>query len=234
MNKREIVFIGIGRFTLTLINDISKKPNFSIVAIDKDEKKLELLQGIKNIIVGDATDKDFLLNIGIENADFFVIGMGQDFQSSLIIASLLKENFKGKVIAKSVNDRHEIILNKIGVDEVVTPEVEAAKKEYRKLINPLSFIGGAEEYQITEINKDVFLVRVPVIKKQYNKKIVDIKIPNGILISLVFKKNDNNKPIIANGDTLIEEGDVLALIGTEANLNKIINVVKKDIEKNRE
>ncbi len=164
MAKKEIVVLGIGRFATELINKLNKTNDFNIVAIDKDQVKLEKLVGIKNAILGDATNKEFLLNVGIDNADYYVVGMGQDFQASLVITSIIKDNFKGKVFAKSIDENHENILHSLGVEDVITPEVAAAGIVYRRLINPLSEIEGGKTFQMVEVVHGVSLVNVPALK----------------------------------------------------------------------
>ncbi len=232
MAKKEIVIIGIGRFATELINNLNNSSNYSIVAIDKNPKKLEQLIGVKNIIVGDATDKEFLLNIGVENADSYIIGMGQDFQASLVITSIIKENFHGKIFAKSVNEDHENILKSLGVEEVVTPEVAAAKIVYRKIINPLSLIKGGELYQMTEFIPGISIVNVPVLKNDFGKTIKELKIPDGIGIALIIKEATGPKTV--NGMTLIEEGDVLSIIGPENLLLKLLSKISNNKSKETE
>ncbi len=226
MAKKEIVVIGIGRFGSALIEKLNRSGDFSIVAIDNDSKKLEQLQGVKNIIVGDATDKEFLLNVGIDSADYFVIGMGKDFQASLVITSIIKENFKGKVFAKSIDPNHENILSTLGVDEVITPEVAAAGIVYRRLINPLAGIKGGDMYQMAEVAGGVYIVNVPALKVDWDRKIKDIFIPEGIAITLIIKPKEG--PAVVSGETLIEEGDILSIIGKEAPLLKLLESIHED------
>ncbi len=226
MAKKEIVVIGVGRFAAELITNLNKTNDFNIVAIDKDQNKLESLAGVKNIIVGDATNKEFILNIGIENADSYVIGMGQDFKSSLVIASMIKANFKGKVFAKSIDENHENILNSLGVENVITPEVAAAGIVYRRLINPLAGIKGGQMYQMVEVAKGVSLVNVPALKSTVGKQIKDASVPEGIGVALITKIKSG--PQVVSGDTEIEEGDILSLIGKESLLLKVIESIHED------
>ncbi len=226
MAKKEIVIIGIGRFATELINKLNKINDFNIVAIDVDQRKLEKLVGVKNVIVGDGTNKEFLLNVGINNADYYVIGMGQDFQSSLVITSIIKENFKGKVFAKSIDENHESILRSLGVADVITPEVAAAGIVYRRLINPLSNIKNGELYQMHEVAHGVSLVNIPALKNEWGKEIKDAEIPEGLMVVLINKIKSG--PEIVKGNTLVEEGDILSLVGKEAPLLKLLDEIHED------
>lgn len=219
MEKKEIVIIGAGRYSKTLIERLKILPKVSLIVIDKDVKKLESISGVKNIIVGDATNEDFIKGIGIENADYYIIGVGSDFQSSLLIATNIKQNFSGPVIAKSVNEQHEIILHKIGVEDVITPEVTAAKRTFAKIINP--FVRkGLEQYSMLEVSEDVSIVRVPVKQDWIDKAVKDIELIKGIAISLIYRKG--TKATIVTGATTFEKKDVIAVVGENKSLIKFL------------
>ncbi len=228
MGKKEIAVIGVGRFATELINKLNKTNIFSIVAIDKDPKRLEQLEGVKNVIVGDATDKEFLLNIGIDSADYYVIGMGQDFQASLVITSIIKENFEGKIFAKSIDENHENILQTLGVEDVITPEVAAAGIVYRRLINPLAEIKGGKMYQMVEVAQGISIVNVPALKIDWGKQIKDIYIPKGIGVALIIKPESGAE--IVTGDTTVEKSDILSVIGKEAPMLKLLELIHKSKE----
>ncbi len=225
MAKKEIVILGIGRFAKELIRNLNKTNKFNIVAIDNNQEKLESLEGVKNIIKGDATNKEFLFNIGIENADFYIVGMGQDFQASLVITSLIKEKFKGEIFAKSIDENHERILESLGVSEVITPEVAAARIVFRRLINPLADLkDGGKMYQMAEIAKGVSLINVPVLIEDFNKPVKDAHIPEGIMIGVIKKKDQPAR--VVDGNTIMEESDILTLIGEEEALLKLLQQIK--------
>ncbi len=230
MIKKEVVVIGVGRFGKEIISKLSSLSGYSIVAIDKDASKLEQLQNLKNVIVGDASSEEFLLNIGIDNADYFIIGMGQDFQASLTIASTLNENYKGKIIVKSVSEKHETILNRLGIKNVITPEVAAAKRVFNLITNPL-FVKNSEEFNITEIAEGISVARMPVRDKWIGKQIKEIDLPKDITIFLIFRKG--KKPEIGVGSTELKENDILAIAGNDEVLLKIIRSISKELEESQ-
>ncbi len=233
MPKKEIVVIGIGRFASELIRNLNKTTEFNIVAIDHKQEKLEALEGVKNTIVGDATNKEFLTQIGIDNADYYVIGMGQDFEASLVIASMIKDNFKGKLFAKSIDDNHGRILKSLGVEHVVTPEVAAAGIVYRGIMNPFSHTKDGELFKMVEVAKNVSIVNVPAVSKYVNEKVKDLALPKGIGIALITKPGLG--PEVVDGDTIIESEDMISFIGKESLIIKLTQQIadeksKEDIE----
>ena len=226
MGKKEIVIIGIGRFSIALIDKFRNIPGYSIVAIDVDKEKLKKITGVKNMIVGDATDEEWLKSIGIENASFYVIGMGSDFQTSSIVAANLNENFSGTVIAKSVNQQHEMILHKMGIENVVTPEVAAAKRTFNKIVNPLA-LKSDEVFEMIEISHGVSIVKVPVIKEWSNEYVKHISLPKDLGLALIFK--NGTKASVVTGDTKLEDEDVVAVVGEDKILLSFLKQVNKEI-----
>ena len=226
MGKKEIVIIGIGRFSIALIDKFKNISGYSIVAIDLDKEKLKKITGVKNLIVGDATDEEWLKSIGIENASFYVIGMGSDFQTSSIVAANLNENFSGTVIAKSVNQQHEMILHKMGIENVVTPEIAAAKRTFNRIVNPLA-LKSDEVYEMIEISHGVSIVKVPVINEWRDEYVRDISLPKGLGFALIFKKGI--KASVVTGDTKLEYKDIAALVGEDKILLSFLEQVSKEI-----
>lgn len=226
MEKKEIVIIGIGKYSQSLINKLQKIPKISIIAIDKNEKALLKLKGIKSLIVGDATDENFIKNVGIENADFYVIGIGSDFQSSLLIATILETNFDGTIIAKTMSVEHEKILNKIGVVNIIKPEEAAARGTFNKIVNPFA-LRGTKDGDIVEIADGVSTIKLAIPPIFYDKLIKNSKIPSGIIIPIVYKKG---KLIIATGKTLLKQGDDFSIIGENNVLGKFLEQIHKDRE----
>lgn len=224
MEKKEIVIIGAGRYSKTLIERLKILPKVSLIVIDKKAERLESITGVKNIIVGDATNEEFIKGIGIENADYYIIGVGSDFQASLLIATNIKQNFTGQVIAKSVNEQHESILNKIGVEDIVTPEIAAAKRTFSKIINPL-VRKGWDEYSMLEVSDNVSIVRVPVKEEWIKKTVKDIVLPKGTAIFLIYKKG--TKATIVTGLTEFNKDDIVTIVGENKALIKFLNDFEK-------
>lgn len=62
------------------------------MAVDKNEKRVNaVLPFVMNAQIGDATNEEFLESLGVNNFDVCIVAIGDDFQSSLEMTSLLKE-----------------------------------------------------------------------------------------------------------------------------------------------
>lgn len=101
----------------------------------------------------DCTNEAVIESLGVSNFDICFVTIGEDFQSSLVITSLLKKHGARCIVAKASQDIQADLLHKIGADEVVYPEVEIAEKlaVRHNANNIFDFVPLTEEYSIYEI-----------------------------------------------------------------------------------
>ena len=129
---KSILMIGMGRFGSHLCKNLSKLDN-EIMIVDSEEEKLEdLLPYVTSAKIGDCTNEKVLESLGVSNFDLCVVSIGNNFQSSLEITSLLKEMGASYVISRASTDVQAKFLLRNGADEVVYPERDIAEKAAKK------------------------------------------------------------------------------------------------------
>lgn len=125
---KSILIIGLGRFGTHLCQDLAKLDN-EIMIVDKDEASLEdLLPLVVSAKIGDCTNEKVLKSLGVGNFDYCFVCIGENFQSSLEITSLLKDLGAKYVVSKANRDIHAKFLLRNGADEVIYPDRDIAEK----------------------------------------------------------------------------------------------------------
>ena len=125
---KSILVIGIGRFGQHLCENLAKHDN-QIMAVDISEEKLEpVLSYVVSAKIGDCTNEAVLKSLGIGNFDICFICIGNNFQNSLEVTSLIKEIGAKYVVSKANRNIHARLLLKNGADEVVYPDRDVAEK----------------------------------------------------------------------------------------------------------
>ena len=125
------------------------------------------------------------------------------------------------VIAKAQSEQHKELLEKIGADLVVFPEVFMSKKLTTALTDPYvnELIKLTNNYRIVEIKCPTNWVEKTIerinVRKKYNINIIFIK-RDGVII----------EPFL---DAVLEESDSLVIAGTPKNIDAIENKVKDEI-----
>ena len=222
--KNEIVIVGAGKFGSAVAKKLSEVSKYTIIVVDSNKEKVDALaKYVDNGFVTNLALEDNLDNLDLANAGTWILGIGDNIQDSLIIASLIKKKYPhARIIAKAADSNHMDILNSLGIDEVVSPELAAARWAVVKIINPTLDKSISEAY-VHELDGGLAMIRIPILKGMENKKVMELTFPKGITINVVYRKK---KPIIVEGSTVIKAGDEMILLGK----NKAVYKYASEIE----
>lgn len=211
--KKEFVVIGLGRFGSSIVRELIEE-GADVMAIDKNTERVDEFASVATqAVVADTTDEAVLRSLGIRNFDQVVVAIGDDIQSSILTTIMLKEIGVKKVTAKAQNNYHEKVLLKIGADQVVHPERDMGIRIAHNMLsnNVLDYLELSDEYSIMELRANGKLAGYTLIdldiRAKYGINIVGIKRGQDILVS-------------PQADTKIEIGDVLIVIGSDADINR--------------
>ena len=145
--------IGIGTFGNAIAKRLSRKGS-EVIAVDTDEHLLELIQDdVSSAVALDATDKKALKNENIHQADAVVVSIGDNFNAVLICVVHLMELGAKRIIARANNPEQQLVLEKIGVKEILLPEKEISVIVAERLQNPdiVTFMSLPDNYEVAEI-----------------------------------------------------------------------------------
>ncbi|NQX83853.1 MAG: TrkA family potassium uptake protein [Mycoplasmataceae bacterium] len=231
MAKEEICIIGVGRFGRSLIESLSVNINYRVIAVDSSEDRLASIDKYVDwAVVGDATNTDFYKDNGLDKIDNFVIGIGSDIQSSLLIASILKGFGKENIYAKAVSESHEKILKSLNITKIINPEQDAARKLAYDFNNPLykmSNASSSEDISSVELDGNYNWTRVRVSGRSpvSNTRIMDIpSLRNAkIVVALI---NRSGKYLVPKGQDIIFKDDYVFIIGKGKSLSKFVKVLR--------
>lgn len=88
---KTILLIGLGRFGRHIVMKLNELKH-QVMAVDQNEERVNaILPFVTNAQIGDSTSAEFLADLGVRNFDVCIVAIGDNFQSSLETASLLKE-----------------------------------------------------------------------------------------------------------------------------------------------
>ena len=123
---KSILLIGLGRFGRHMAEKLHELRH-QVLAVDLDENRVnEVLPFVTNAQIGDSTNEAFVSSLGVRNFDLCIVAIGDNFQSSLETAALLKDLGARYVLARANREVHAKFLLRNGADSVVYPEQEMA------------------------------------------------------------------------------------------------------------
>ncbi|MDD3642611.1 MAG: TrkA family potassium uptake protein [Candidatus Krumholzibacteria bacterium] len=215
MAKRFAV-IGLGSFGFSVAKTLFEEGH-EILAIDIDEDTVQRVrQHATQAIIADATQKEMLSTLGLEEMDAVVVSMGDDTNASTLITLYLRELQVKRVVAKANSDDHGKILRKVGATDVIYPEKDMAVKVARSLSTPdvLDYFPMTGDYLIAEIAPVSEFVGKTLaqlqLRTRYNIDVIGIR-------ELV----PENFVLVPRADFTIKDSDVLLVIGTREDIKKI-------------
>lgn len=150
---KSILIIGTGKFGKSLALKMAELGN-EVMVVDKEENQLrEVAEYVTSAQVADCMDEQVLRSLGVSNFDICFVCIGENFQSSLEITSLLKDNGAKYVVSKADRDVHAKFLLRNGADEVIFPEKDMAQRAaYRfSASHMFDYIQLSADYSICEI-----------------------------------------------------------------------------------
>lgn len=212
--KRQFVIIGCGRFGATVANKLVEL-GCEVMVVDKNEETIQAISSdVTYAVQADATDENTLKALGIRNFDVAVVSIGQDIQSSILITLLAKEAGVKYVVSKAQNELHGKVLIKTGADRVVYPEKEMGIRVAKNLVsdNILDYIELAPDYSLMEV------VALP---EWVGKSLQEVNMRSRYGINVMAIKHNNEINIAVMAEDIINEGDVLVVIGHNDDLKKI-------------
>jgi trk system potassium uptake protein TrkA len=121
-----VVIMGAGRVGLALAEMLINN-GYDITLIENKEELCNhaALELDAMVICGNGTNTKILEEANISEANFFVAATGND-ESNLLSCILAKNYGISKVIARVSNLDHEEAFRKVGIDNVISPELTAA------------------------------------------------------------------------------------------------------------
>lgn len=214
---KSVLIIGMGRFgrhAAIKLNEL----HHQVMAVDLEEERINtVLPYVTNAQIGDGTDEDFLVSLGIRNFDLCIVAIGDDFQSSLETTSLLKELGAEMVVARAARDVHAKFLLRNGADEVVYPEQLVGNWTAIRFSSDNIF-----DYVELDDNYAVFEIAVP--KLWQGKTIGELDIRRKYNISIMALKKDGVLDFNFSSKTMLNEQETILVLGVMENIHRCFHI----------
>ena len=214
---KSILVIGLGRFGRHVAMKLNEM-NHQVMAVDKSEDRAnDVLDYVTSAQIGDATNESFLSSLGVSDFDACIVAIGDDFQSSLETASLLKELGARHVIARAATDVQEKFLLRNGADEVVYPEKQLAS---------WTAIRCTSDHILDYVDLDgdwaIFELEVP--EHWWGKTIMDLDIRRRHGINVLGVRVNGSMDMNVTPDMVLRPGASMLVLGTEREVHKCFKV----------
>ncbi|ADR22514.1 potassium transporter Trk [Marivirga tractuosa] len=223
--------IGLGQFGESIARTLSDS-GAEVLAIDIDLDKVEAIKDdVAYAVALDSTDVKALKAQNIQDMDAVVVAIGENFEGLLLTTVLLLELEVERIIARAANAQQRMILEKMGIEEILSPEETVGKTVAEMLLHPnmKSFLPLPDDYEIVEINTPSRVVDQTIseigLREKYNLNLITVK---RLYDEKVEGQLQQVEHIIGvpRADTFLKETDIMIILGKSKDVNKFIEVNK--------
>lgn len=216
MKNNQYCVIGLGRFGQAAFEKLIEL-NKKVILIDENQEIINSLE-IKNVnaYVLNAANEDSLKSLGIDKCSNIIIGIGSDIEASILICSILIDFNIPNIVVKANDDRHEKILRKIGVTNIIRTERSGGVNAALRCVYdvPFDFSKISDKYSIFNIE-----INNP---KIVNKNLGKLSLPSRFLCNIILIKREE-KIIFPAANVIIELHDDIYFAAKNTDVEKIIN-----------
>lgn len=212
---KSVLIIGMGKFGYHLCRKLVELGN-QILAVDEKEEALEeVLPIVTSAKIGDCTKVDVLKTLGVDNFDYCFVCIGENFQGSLEITSLLKEMGAKYVISKAVRDIQAKFLLRNGADEVIYPDRDIAER----LANRCS---ASHVFDYIELSRECSIYEILPLANWVGRTLREVDIRAKYHINILGIKKGEKTDFVVHPDYCFEEEDHLIVMGNNEDVFKVL------------
>lgn len=222
------IIIGLGNFGASLAEKLTNMGN-EVIGVDNQITKIEALKDrITHAICLDSTDANAVSNLPLKDTDIVIVAIGED-KGALILATALMKQLKVKrLISRAVSPLQQMVLEAMGVDEIIHPEEETAERWSKKL----NLHGVVDSFELTG---HFSIVEVKVPEKYEGRTLQEIGLRreyNIIVLTTIKVEADENElgvsmksaevQGVASSQTVLNKGDVMVLYGNNRDIKRLL------------
>ncbi len=217
----KIAVFGLGNFGMNLAMKLTELGH-EVIAIDNVMGRVESIKNeVSFAVCMESNDPVAMDTLPLEDLDAAVVAIGENEGANILTTALLANRKVKRIISRAISDLHGMVLNSMGITEIVHPEEKAAedlarKLNLRRLVDQFELPGG---FMIAEAVVPDRFVGMPV------GSIAELRQRRIGLVTVLRK--DSEKGFMGrrsvkmsamgavDNDFTPEKGDILVLFGTK-------------------
>jgi trk system potassium uptake protein TrkA len=215
-----VLLIGMGKFGRTLGEKLLGMGD-EVMIVDKNEDIINSLSSkYANALIANCMTEANLASLDIPSFDVCVVAIGDDFQSSLEITSLLKDLGAKRVISKATTEIQRKFLMRVGADEVIYPDVDIAEKLAVRM-------NSAKVINYIDIDSDYSIFEIALPEKWAGITLLDVNPRGKYGMNILTIKRGREVISKLDGNFVFEPEDQLVVFGNTEQILAFTNKPEK-------
>ena len=212
--KKSVAILGLGTFGKYLAEEFFESGADVLIADNNEESVSQLSDKAAYAMTADLSDPEAIKGLGIEHMDMVIVSMSQSLEPSIMCVMVAKELGVPFVIAKSSNSRMADILKKIGADEVINIEEDAAFRNVKRLMSD-DFLG------YFDLGSELCVVEIYPKPDWVGKTLRQLRLRERLNINVVARKDEALRSELIDPNEPLKEGDRLIVVAEKADINEL-------------
>ena len=222
------IIIGLGNFGASLAEKLTKMGN-EVIGVDVNMSKVEAIKDkITHAVNLDSTDFTAVSNLPLRDTDIVIVGIGEDKGANIMATALMKQLHVKRLISRAVSPLQEMVLEAMGVDEIIHPEEETAERWSKKL----NLQGVVDSF---EVNRDYSIIETEIPEEFDGKTLEEIGLKRKydiiVLTTIKITREKNelgtkrevaNVQGVASAKTILYQDDIMVLYGHNKKLKQLL------------
>jgi trk system potassium uptake protein len=216
---KSFAVIGMSSFGFYIAKYLSDNGH-RVMAIDISEEKIEKVKSfVDRAVIANASDKESLAVLGLDELDVVVVSLGDEIDASVLVTLYLRELKVRNIIAKAITEDHGKILDIIGATRVVFPERDEALRLARTIESDYTL-------DTMSLGNGISIIETATPMAFVGKKLKEIDLRNrmGVLVLIIKELVPDNVVFIPSGDHVLKDSDILVVMGKDADLAKLVKM----------
>jgi len=218
---RRVAVFGLGRFGYGLAVRLAEL-GADVLAVDSEGEVVEEIdQRVSRAVCLDAASEFALRKLDLDSLDLAVVCIGRNISAGLLVTAALQRMGVDRIWVRAIDQNQARILEAMGVDRIISLEKEMARQVAQEIIVPAAQV-------IAPLTADHSLAEVKAKPEFVGKTLLQLDFRNRYGLNIVAIKSrevttgpDGPEKVelqvndLPHADDVIEEGDVLVVVGAD-------------------
>ncbi len=215
------IICGAGRVGSRVVREMTRE-GVALVVVERDAAKAaDLGLPATHVLARDATLDETLIEAGVERARGLAATLADDADNLYVVLTARTLNPALHIVARAVEEQAEAKLKRAGANRVIAPTIIGSHRMAQSLLRPAvaEFMDSITAESL-DLAFDEILVAPASELADHKLKFTNISSQHNIVV-VAIRRRDGEMIFNPSGDTRIEAGDLLIVIGRAGSLMEL-------------
>nr|WP_072526088.1 TrkA family potassium uptake protein [Clostridium sp. Marseille-P3244] len=217
--EKQYAVLGLGSFGYSVALTLENMGCDVLVMDASYEKIQDISDKVSYAMKADIADPDALQALGGRNLDGVVIAVSESLEASIMATMICKEMGIPLVLAKAKDKLQGAILERVGADRIVYPEIEMGSRVAKSLV-------AREFMDWISLSNDYSMVEIAVPDKWIGKSLTELSVRERLGINVVGIIVNGKIDVTLDPQKPLPQGGILIVIGANDILEKFDSAKK--------